>query len=402
MFLEKESISVLQEALDRLNKGFEKMPEYYPAVDMDSLRKVMLDVAERMENNYPYPHPFYVGQMLKPPHPVARLAYALSLWINPNNHAIDGGRASSAMEKEAVAEIAKMFGWETHLGHLCSGGTVANLETLWTAKNLKPAGKVVASRQAHFTHERICGVLGGPFKSVPCDNKARMEDLDALKKKLFDETDIGTVVVTMGTTATGSVDPLPEILRLRSEYGFRIHADAAYGGFFMLTENLNPETSSSFRSLPEVDSIVIDPHKHGLQLQPYGCGWILFKDLAVAKFYKHDSPYTYFSSAEFHLGEISLEYSRPGASAVALWATQRLLPLVAQREFAKNHLHLALTDLPGSLFADQWKDIRWDQDHVTCLRCCLMKPEHLDWIERIWEALDTATSRVLKDGFPTF
>ena len=65
-----------------------------------------------MRDNYPYFHPLYAGQMLKPPHPVARLAYALAMWINPNNHALDGGRASSAMEKEAVAGIARMFGWD--------------------------------------------------------------------------------------------------------------------------------------------------------------------------------------------------------------------------------------------------------------------------------------------------
>ena len=64
-----------------------------------------------MKDNFPYQHPLYAGQMIKPPHSVARLAYALSLFVNPNNHALDGGRASSAMEKEAVAAIAKMFGY---------------------------------------------------------------------------------------------------------------------------------------------------------------------------------------------------------------------------------------------------------------------------------------------------
>ena len=48
---------------------------------------------------------------------------------------------------------------------------------------------------------------------------------------------------------------------------------------------------------------------------------------SVGRFYKHDSPYTYFTSRELHLGEISLECSRAGASAVRLWATQQLLPL---------------------------------------------------------------------------
>jgi glutamate/tyrosine decarboxylase-like PLP-dependent enzyme len=69
---------------------------------------------------------------------------------------------------------------------------------------------------------------------------------------------------------------------------------------------------------------VVDPHKHGLQ--PYGCGAVLFADPGVGRFYSHDSPYTYFTSDDLHLGEISLECSRAGASAAALWLTFQLLP----------------------------------------------------------------------------
>ena len=97
-------------------------------------RRVLDIVAQRLGDNYPYFHPLYAGQMLKPPHPVARAAYALAMAINPNNHALDGGRASSQMEIEAVAAIARMFGWTgTYLGHLTSSGTIANLEALWIA-----------------------------------------------------------------------------------------------------------------------------------------------------------------------------------------------------------------------------------------------------------------------------
>ena len=169
-----------------------------------------------------------------------------------------------------------------------------------------------------------------PFESVPCDRFARM-DLSALEDRLK-RGGVGTVVATLGTTAVGSLDPLPEILALRERYGFRLHADCAYGGYYTLASNLAPPTRSAFDRLAEVDSIVIDPHKHGLQ--PYGCGCVLFRDPAVGKFYQHESPYTYFSSGDLHLGEISLECSRPGAAAVALWATQRLLPLVRGGEFA--------------------------------------------------------------------
>src|ERR1039457_5502021 len=124
---------------------------------------VLEAVAHRLRDNYPYFHPLYAGQMLKSPHPMARAAYALAMTINPNNHARDGGRASSVMEIEAVREIAGIFGWSEYLGHLTSSGTLANLEALWVAGQLAEAGKsggrIVGSEQAHYTHRRISGVL---------------------------------------------------------------------------------------------------------------------------------------------------------------------------------------------------------------------------------------------------
>ena len=137
--LEKESLELLGNALEILEQGFETLPapSGLPS-DRERLAAVMHELAVRLQDNYPYFHPQYAGQMLKPPHPIARAAYALATWINPNNHALDGGRASSQMEKEAVAQIAAMFGWGEHLGHLCGGGTMANLEALWVAGQLQP------------------------------------------------------------------------------------------------------------------------------------------------------------------------------------------------------------------------------------------------------------------------
>jgi tyrosine decarboxylase / aspartate 1-decarboxylase len=447
--LETQTLDLLVEGLKKLESGFANLPDFHVDVDPLRLRQVILEVAQKLQDNYPFFHPFYAGQMLKPPHPVARLAYMLSLWINPNNHALDGGRASSLMEKEAVAEIAKLFGWEIFLGHLTSGGTMANLEALWVAGKVKPGGKVVASDQAHYTHQRISHVLGLPFEAIPCDENAQM-DIDALVKVLKQE-EVGTVVATIGTTGTGSVDPLPEILELKARYDFRIHVDAAYGGYFILVDNLRPDTRKAYDCLTQVDSIVVDPHKHGLQ--PYGCGCILYRDPNVGRFYKHDSPYTYFTSSELHLGEISLECSRAGASAVALWATQKLLPYIVHGEFAQglakcrqaaltlfekmsadsrfkvifppeldilvwgprgktaseisvrseqffeaaaaDNLHLAKFKYPAAQLKPLWKDVTFDQPQVTCLRSCLMKPEHLDWTGHIWKIMERAAEAVV-------
>ena len=442
--LETKSLDALSNALRHLDEGFATLPGFETSeTSADRIPQVLLEVAERLRDNYPYFHPLYAGQMLKPPHPVARAAYALAMWINPNNHALDGGRASSAMEKEAVAQLAEMFGWREFLGHLTGGGTMANLEALWVAGRLRPGETVVASASAHYTHGRISGVLQLPFESISTTPDGRM-DCVALERRLA-AGGLGCVVATLGTTGMGSVDNLPEILRLREKFGFRVHVDAAYGGYFTLADNLAPEARAAFDCAGQADSIVIDPHKHGLQ--PYGCGCVLFRDPAVGSLYKHDSPYTYFSSRDLHLGEISLECSRPGAAAVALWATQRLLPLAKGGEFAAGlslgrsaalaftarlrtepekwlapfeptldivvwapkaarasdvsalsqrifdraatlDLHLALIQLPASLFTGG--GFESDQEHVLCLRSVLMKPEHAGWVEEIFARLNLA------------
>jgi glutamate/tyrosine decarboxylase-like PLP-dependent enzyme len=368
--------------------------------------------------------------------------------INPNNHARDGGRASSEMEIEAVGEIARMFRWTEYLGHLTSSGTIANLEALWVAGQLAPGKRIVGSEQAHYTHGRISAVLKLDFTPIAADAHGRMS-LEALEAELR-KGDVGTVVVTLGTTAIGAVDPLDEVLKLRVRYGFRVHVDAAYGGYFrLIADDLAEPAQRAYLATEHADSLVIDPHKHGLQ--PYGCGCVLFRDPAVGRFYKHDSPYTYFTSKELHLGEISLECSRAGAAAVALWATQRLLPLaedgafaaglrsgrqaaleldrrlrsdprfqamegggpqldivvwavkagnreraseMAQKIFvacATRELHLALVQLPLFWFCLGTAP----GGAITCLRSVLMKPEHAIWLDRIWERLSAGSAEIL-------
>jgi len=444
--IDPTELELLKGALDTLAEGYADLPGFRTTFDADATANVLRQVATRMHDNYPYYHPQYAGQMLKPPHPVARIAYAMSLWVNPNNHALDGGRASSAMEKECIVDLGEMFGWDKPLGHLTGGGTMANLEALWVAGRLHPGKRILASTQSHYTHSRISDVLGLSFSAVPVTNDGRM-DMDALEE-LLQNGDVGTVVATMGNTGLGAVDPLADIVRLQSDYDFRIHADAAYGGYFSLASTISEDTRDAYDSLVAVDSIVIDPHKHGLQ--PYGCGCVLFRDASVGQLYKHSSPFTYFSSAELHLGEISLECSRPGAAAVALWATQQLLPLKRGGEFAamlddslhaarglwgqlrnsanflplmepeldivvyavdaadsatasararalfktaaERDLHLALIELPVELVRDYASAMNMNSETITCLRSVLMKPEHKDWLDRIVDILESSVA----------
>lgn len=445
--LDARSVTLLAEALEVLDEGFDDLPRLDQAAEseLEKLRDGLMEAAEQLRDNYPYHHPLYVGQMLKPPHPVARAAYQLAMWLNPNNHALDGGRASSAMEREAVAAIARMFGWETHLGHLCGGGTMANFEGLWVARESHPDKAIAASVQAHYTHARLARVLGVPLREIPVDARGRM-DPAALERAVADG-EVGTVVVTLGTTAAGAVDPLREILELQQTWGFRIHVDTAYGGYFVLAGNLGREAAAAYSRISAADSIVVDPHKHGLQ--PYGCGCVLFRSPEVGRFYQHDSPYTYFSSPELHLGEISLECSRAGASAVALWTTMRVFPLERGGAFAASlescreaalalhralsedarfeplfepqldivvwavraatasesseragqlfaaaasqDLHLALAVLPRKMCEPAGAIESWDAATLTCLRACVMKPEHRQWMPEILSRLDAAS-----------
>ena len=87
--------------------------EPHPSVAFDPalVSSTLAELGVRLGDNYPFHHPRYAGQMLKPPHPVAVAAYTATMLINPNNHALDGGPATAAMEKEVVAGLAAMFGF---------------------------------------------------------------------------------------------------------------------------------------------------------------------------------------------------------------------------------------------------------------------------------------------------
>ncbi len=347
------------------------------------------EFARRLTDNYPFFHPAYAGQMLKPPHPAAVVGYLAAMLINPNNHALDGGPATAAMEKEVVGQLAAMFGFGSHLGHLTTSGTIANLEALYVARELHPGRGVAYSTDAHYTHGRMCGVLGVAGTAVGVDGAGRI-DLDELDGLLAGGR-IGTVVATAGTTGLGAVDPVDKVVAVARRHGVRVHVDAAYGGFFTLLAGQDGPAGldpGPWRAIAQCDSVVVDPHKHGLQ--PYGCGAVLFADPGVGRFYLHDSPYTYFTSGDLHLGEISLECSRAGAAAAALWLTLRLLPLSADG--------LGQVLAAGRRAALDWASLLAASESLE-----LYQPPELDIVcyfpaADTMSAIDAASARVLQAG----
>lgn len=433
--------------------AYEPHPATLP--DPERLARAWEAFAQRLDDHYPFFHPRYAGQMLKPPNPVAAAGYLAAMLINPNNHALDGGPGTSALEAEVVASLAGMLGLAApFLGHLTSSGTIANLEALWVARELHPGRRIVYGASAHYTHGRMCGVLGVRATSVPAAPSGRI-DLDAVEAECR-RGDVGTVVLTLGSTGVGAVDRVEQALALRERYGVRLHVDAAYGGFFkLLADATRPLVDPApFAALAACDSVVIDPHKHGLQ--PYGCGAVLFADPAVGRIYRHESPYTYFTSEELHLGEISLECSRAGAAAAALWLTLQVFPLrpddglgamlaagrraarawaaeLARSELLRLHLDpeldivtffpaagtlsaidartaailqagmaavedpvfLSVLNVDQATFARLHPDLAVDTDAARVLRSVLMKPEHEPAVERLHQRVQALAQSVV-------
>ena len=224
-------------AVNEMSRWMGEFGPYQPhaslQVDSAKLSTAFTELTGRLRENYPFFHPRYAGQMLKPPHPVAMIGYVATMLINPNNHALDGGPATAQMEKEVVAQLADMFGYGTEfLGHLTSSGTIANLEALFVARETHPGKGIAYSADAHYTHSRMCHLLGVQGHAVTTDTVGRI-DMDALEDLLRTGT-VGTVVMTAGTTGLGAIDQIHLAVPLCAKYGVRIHVDAAYGGFFRL------------------------------------------------------------------------------------------------------------------------------------------------------------------------
>jgi glutamate/tyrosine decarboxylase-like PLP-dependent enzyme len=201
------------------------------------------------------------------------------------------------MENNLLRWMCKMIGYpEGSLGNLASGGSIANLIAITTARDAKGIkAEQVSQSVIYLTHQvhhcvqkalRIAGLGEAIIRYVPMDTRFRM-DAGALKHTLQEDQSKGLkpfmLVASAGTTDTGAVDPLEELADLAEAYQLWFHVDAAYGGFFMLVDELRP----AFKGIERSDSVAIDPHK-GLFLS-YGLGAVLMKDVEAqykSHFYK--------------------------------------------------------------------------------------------------------------------
>lgn len=204
---------------------------------------------------------------------------------------------SVRLENALIRWMCNLVGFpDSALGNLASGGSIANLIAITTARDSKgitsakvPKAVIYLTPQVHHCVQkalRIAGLAESIIRYVPMDERFRMDPI-ALRKQVEADRHDGLIpfllVASAGTTDTGAMDPLDALAEVAEDFHLWFHVDAAYGGFFILLD----EMKALFSGIERSDSVAIDPHK-GLFL-PYGLGAVLVKDVEAlhrSHFYK--------------------------------------------------------------------------------------------------------------------
>lgn len=270
--------------------------------------------------------------------------------INRYTSVFENAPALAQLEANAVAWFCQIAGYPAEArGTLTSGGSLANWTALVTARrNRLPEnflqGILYASDQAHYSVAKgaiLAGFPQGNVRSIPTDSLFRLRP-DALEAQIEEDRGRGLtpflVVASAGTTNTGAVDPLDELAGLAARHGLWFHVDAAYGGFFLLTE----EGKRLMRGIERADSIVLDPHK-GLFL-PYGTGAVLVRDGQALR-RAHSLTADYMPNLQDDPGRVdfsqySPELSRP-FRGLRVWLPFKMAGAGAFRALLEEKLELA-------------------------------------------------------------
>jgi aromatic-L-amino-acid/L-tryptophan decarboxylase len=201
------------------------------------------------------------------------------------------GPGAVRMENMLISWMNGIVGYPREAaGNLASGGSIANLIAIVTARDARGINAkdiersvIYLSDQAHHSVDkaiRIAGLAECVVRRLPLDEKYRIVAAE-LEKQVVSDVKDGLnpflAVASAGTTDVGAIDPLVDIADIAERHGLWYHIDAAYGGFFLLTEEGRQKLAGIERS----DSLVIDPHK-GLFL-PYGLGVVLIKDRSAMR-----------------------------------------------------------------------------------------------------------------------
>lgn len=308
---------------------------------------------------------YNLGSLEPPPLVPSLAAYALSALLNPNN-AVEleelSATATASLERECVRALEEIVGYDpsTAGGTLVSCGTLSILTALLVARDmafgegisrgLYGSGRMVvlASSASHFSLRKAARVLGMgeaglvevpvateeeieefAKSGAPLSLKPRVEEYEERARELEREgAKVIALVPTLGTTGTGTVEPVAELVELCEELGARLHVDAALGGFALLSS----EVREKARGVERSDSATIDPHKLGFVQYP--CSSVLFRDGRDLDLLRYEGPYLRGAAP-------TIEGSRPGAQAAALWAALKSLGKEGYRALVERCLRAA-------------------------------------------------------------
>ncbi len=198
--------------------------------------------------------------------PTPWITWATQAWtaaMNQNLLHPDTGDVGREIEARVVGALAPHFGMDG--GHMVPGSTLANLTAIWAAREIAGVTEVVASELAHLSVAKAAHILGLDYRSVPCDRAGHMDrsQLGSLEK--------ACLVLTAGTTSTGSVDPLTEM----PEAAW-VHVDAAWAGPL----RLSPKHRDTLAGLEDAHSVAVSAHKW--LWQPKDSALVLFSDAETA------------------------------------------------------------------------------------------------------------------------
>jgi aromatic-L-amino-acid decarboxylase len=257
---------------------------------------------------------------------------------------------TAQIENNVVRWLCDLFSFpETSRGVLTSGGSMANLSAVVTARTEKlgddiARGTAYVSEQAHLSVKKASMIAGIPLanvREVPVDARMRI-DVDALRSAIERDRAAGMtpflVVASAGTTNTGTVDPIGAVADVARAEDAWFHVDAAYGGFFRLTER----GRTLFAGIERADSITLDPHK-GMFL-PYGTGSLIVRDGAALRRAHHlDAAYLQDLPEDEEIpsfADYSPELSRD-FRGLRVWFPLKLHGVSAFREALDEKLDLA-------------------------------------------------------------
>src|SRR5574340_579758 len=279
----------------------------------------------------------------------AALAGFIASAVNPYVGVNQAAPALAEIEATATRWLCGLMGLPPGArGILTSGGSLSNFSAVVTARHERlgerlEGGTIYCSDETHYCvakSARFAGIPRANLRLLPTDGRFRLVP-EALAAALREDRAAGwrpfLVVVNVGTTNTGAIDPLPEVLAIAREHGLWVHADAAYGGFFRLAAG----GEERLRGIEECDSITLDPHK-GL-FMPYGMGALLVRDGGgLARAHRDTASYVQDVAEEGSLGfaDLSPELSRD-FRGLRLWLPLMLHGLAVFREQLAEKLALA-------------------------------------------------------------